>query len=193
MKLKTYLAKGKATRPKGPTSKETAWMFVDRFVVSSGKAWIGDPRFSWAECGSGHGCTIRLPKGTYLVEAKAQEFGGPRLVTRLRTYLDGCDDLKLGKEIGEAGTDFGQMGVCDPKLIVEAFAVAFQNDEEQILNSLEGGFDDHCGVYRPKAKSDGCVVYVPSGFGDGSGPVRELRAGRRRVGIETEFINTDQM
>jgi len=188
MKLKTYLAKGKATRPKGPTSKETAWMLVDRFVVSSGKMWIGDPSFSWAECCSGHGCVIRLPKGTYLVEAKAQQFGGPRLVTRLRAYLDGCNDLELGKEVGEAGTDSAQMGVCDPKLIMEAFSAAFGNDEDQIINSLEKAFDDPCGVYRPKAKADGCVVYVPSGCGDGGGPVCELRVGRRRVGIETEFI-----
>lgn len=190
MKLKTYLAKGKATRPKGATSKESNWMLVDRFVVSSGRVWVGDPMFSWAECREGNGCIIRLPKGTYVVEAKGQEYGGPRLVTRLRVYLDGNEDPKLGKEIGEAGTDSAQIGVCDPKLIMEAFAAAYDNDENRILDSLETTFDDLCGVYRPKPKTDGCVVYVPSGFGDGGGPVCELRVGRRRVGIETEFISS---
>jgi hypothetical protein len=192
VKLKAYLAKGKEAPPKGPTSKETTWMFVERLVVSTGKLWIGDPRMSWAECRNDEGCTLKLPNGTYVVEAKAQEFGAPRLVTRLRAYLDEAEDLKPGKEIGEAGTDSGQMGVCDPKLLMAAFAAAFENDEDQILDSLESAFDDHCGIYRPKPKTDGCIVYVPSGFGDGGGPVLELRSGRRTVGFETKFIATEE-
>ena len=192
MKLEAYLAKGKEAPPKGPTGKETDWMLVDRLMISSGKMWIGDPGFSWAECREDGGCMLKLANGTYLVEAKAQEFGAPRLVTRMRAYLDGAENLKLGKEIGEAGTDSGQIGVCDPKLLMEAFAAAFDNDEDQVLESLESAFDDACGVYRPKPKAGGCIVYVPSGFGDGGSAVFELRAGGRTVGLETEFIATDK-
>ena len=45
MKLQAYLAKGKQSRPKGPTGNEADWMLVDRVVISSGKMWIGDPGF----------------------------------------------------------------------------------------------------------------------------------------------------
>ena len=110
----------------------------------------------------------------------------------MRAYLDGSEALKLGKEIGTAGTDSGQIGVCDPKLLLAAFATAFDNNEDQIFNSLASGFDDCCGVYRPKVGTAGCVVYVPSGFGDGGGPVVELRAGRRTVGLTTNFIAADE-
>jgi hypothetical protein len=191
MKLKQYLAKGKEVPPTGPTSEETDWMLVDRFIVSSGKLWIGDPGMAWAECRLGDGCTLKVPKGTYVVEAKARKFGHARLVTRLRTYLQGTKGLKLGKAIGEAGTDTAQMGVADPKLIAQALADAFGNDEDGILEALESAFDDDCGAYRPKAKATGCVVYVPSGFGDGGGPVWRLQASRQTVGVETEFISPE--
>lgn len=188
MKLKAYLANGKSTPPRAPDCKETDWMLVDRFVVSCGTIWIGDPVFSWAECRDSSGCTLNVPSGVYVVEAKARDFGGTRLVTRMRVYLDASGELTLGTAIGDAGTDSGQLGVCDPELIIQAFAAAFANDEDQILDSLKSAFDDSCGVYRPNAKAEGCVVYVPSGYGDGGGPVLELRAGRRAVGLETEFI-----
>lgn len=192
MKLKSYLAKGKEAPPGSPTGRETDWMLVDRLRISSGTMWIGDPGFSWAECRDGSGCTLKLPEGTYRVEAKAQEYDGPRLVTRMRAYLDESDNPKPGKKIGDAGTDSGQIGVCDPKLLMAAFAAAFDNDEDEVLESLESAFDDGCGVYYPKPNAAGCLVYVPSGFGDGGNAVFELRSGGRTVGLETEFIATDK-
>jgi hypothetical protein len=99
MKLKGYLAKGKEAPPKDPTSEETNWMLVDRLVVSTGRMWIGDPGFSRAECRDYDGGTLKLSNGTYLVEAKAQEFDGPRLVTRMRAYFDG----NVGKRLNVNG------------------------------------------------------------------------------------------
>jgi hypothetical protein len=163
-------------------------MLVDRFTISSGRLWIGDPEFSWAECRDGEGCILAVPNGTYAVEAKGREFGGPRLATRMRVYLDGSPDLKTGKVVGEVGTDSGQIGVGDPALFLEAITARIKDDEGQFLDALESAFATECGVYRPKAKVLGCIVYVPAGLGDGGGPVWSLRAGRRMVGVETEFI-----
>lgn len=192
MKLKDYLKQGKQAPPKKQSSTETDWLFVERLTVSSGKLWIGDPEFSWAECREKEGCMLTVPNGTYVVEARGQEFGGPRLVTRLRVVLDGTPEAKLGKEFGEAGTDSGQLGVCDPKLFLAALTAACKGDEERILAALESAFDSECGVYRPQRAGAGCLVYVPSGFGDGGGPVWRLCQGRQTVGLETVFIPQDE-
>lgn len=193
MKLKTYLSKGNNKYPKsGTVGKETEWMVVDRLTVRSGVLWIGDPEFAWAEINPGDGCKVNLPSGSYVVEAKGMDFGGPRLVSRMRACLEGSENLKTGKEVGEAGTDTGQMGVADPALLKTALGQAFGDNEGAILEALEDSFDDKCGTYRPKRGADGCIIFLPSGFGDGGGPVRELKSGRRRVGIETEFMTSNE-
>jgi len=68
----------------------------------------------------------------------------------------------------------------------------FRNPCSPKRDSLDEAFDDLFGVYLPKMKHDGCVVYVPSGFGDGGVSLRELCVGRRPVNIEREFISTHQ-
>jgi hypothetical protein len=191
MRLKTYLSKGNEEEPKsGTVGKESKWMLVGRLNVKSGILWIGDPEFAWAELDSGDGCEVKVPPGKYVVEAKGIDFDGARFVAAMRAYLDDSENLKTGKEIGEAGTDTGQIGVADPNLLKAAWEKAFGGDEDKILEALEDGFDEECGIHYPKPRTDGCIVYVPSGFGDGGGPVCEIKSGRKRVGIEASFIES---
>ena len=64
------------------------------------------------------------------------------------------------------------------------------DEVDQALDLLEQQTEPACGIIQPDPKGDATVAFVPSGFGDGTGPVFELvsRGKGRVVGIELEFV-----
>lgn len=198
MSLKRFLAMSWGMLPaEGAVGVETDWLSVARLRVVSGRIWIGDPQFAWAEANDA-GCGIEMPAGNYLVEAKGIAFGRPRFlrglrfVSRVRVRQEGAQPLRIGDVVGEAGTDSGQIGIADPVELKSSFDAVCGDDVDRALDMLEKGIRRQIGVFRPARGRDGCVVYLPSGFGDGGGPVVRLLNDHACVGLEHEFISAAQ-
>jgi hypothetical protein len=109
----------------------------------------------------------------------------------VRVVRDGASNIVLGDQVGIAGTDTGQIGVADPPALKDAFEAAFPDGEKAALDSLESATSKPFGVFRPDSHGSGMLVFVPSGFGDGCGPVFGLLSHGQRIGIEHEFIAAD--
>jgi hypothetical protein len=177
---------------------ETDWLDVASLRVVSGKIWIGDPQFAWAEANEGEGCVVELPAGNYTVEAKGIAFGRPRFlrgsrfVSRVRVRQEGTQLLTAGDVVGEAETDSGQIGIADPTALKSSFDAVCGDDVDRALDMLEKGINARIGIFEPDRRSDGRIVYLPSGFGDGGGPVVRLQHGHECVGLEHEFIPSGQ-
>lgn len=195
MSLKRFLALSWGFPPaEGAVGVETDWLAVAKLRVTSGRIWIGDPQFAWAEANGSTGCIVELPAGDYIVEAKGISYGRPRFlrgsrfVSRVRFRRESEQQLKLGNAVGDAGTDSGQIGIADPIALKSSFDAKCGDDVDRALNLLEKGIKSRIGVFRPARGRDGCLVYLPSGFGDGGGPVHRLLGGRECVGLEHELI-----
>jgi hypothetical protein len=181
MTLSEYLKKNRhSDPPAGTVGVETDWLALDTLEVPSGSLWVGDPYV----CSAEDGCVVKVPKGTYSVEAKAMDFAGRKRVSRLRVFRRGATQLTLGKRVGETLTDTGLMAVCD--IVALGEAVAGDNDafNERVVNH---NYKD-CGTVRFTMSGPVELPYVAPGFGDCDGPVYGLRSGRRRVGIEVEIL-----
>jgi len=112
MNLKDYLSK-KAKPPKGKT---TDWLRFYAIEVTTGSLWAGDPHLANAD----DGCVVKVPPGRYAVEGIGLTLGRDRLVSRLRVRLESVKNPKLGKELGDTGTDSAMIGVCDIKAFDKA-------------------------------------------------------------------------
>lgn len=169
---------------------ESGWLPVATLELVTGVLWIGDSQFSWAEANEQEGCRVMLPNGVYQVEARGIDFAGTRLASRLRVRLARATEVAVGDEIGEAETDSAQVGVADPGALKSAFDAACGDDEDAALDLLEEGTESAPGVFEPQPGKPGRLVYVPSGLGDGGGPVLELLSAGERVGVEHAFIDS---
>jgi len=195
MTLQKYLKDSRkpTKRTRGSVGVESDWLAFCTIKVPNGAVWAGDAGFSWTEATEGEGCVVDVPAGTYRVEAKGMDFGGVKLVSRLRACLNRVKSPLLGEEIDTAGTDSAQIGVCDPWALKAAFEAVCGDDEDKALDLLKRQLHSAYGIIRPDPDGEGTVAFVPSGFGDGSGPVFELLSrSKRRVGIELEFIAAGQ-
>lgn len=190
MSLRDFLNASSSDEPDpGTIGNETDWFKVGTLPIPTGHLWMGDPQMSWAEASSEDGCVVIVPSGIYRVEAKGIDFNGSRFVSRIRVLLDGVGEVTLGDECGEAGTDSGQIGVADQQALKSAFEARFGDDVDAALECLEDAFHSEVGVFVPEPGSETSLVYVPSGFGDGGGPVFQLLSGEKCVGIEHAFID----
>ena len=200
MSLKRFLAMSWGTLPaEGTVGVETDWLDVASLRVVSGHIWIGDPQFAWAEANEGGGCVIELPSGNYIVEAKGIAFGRPRFlrgsrfVSRVRVRQEGTQQPEVGDIVGDAGTDSGQIGIADPIALKSSFDAVCGDDVDRALDMLEKGIHSRIGIFCPaRGRDDGRLVYLPSGFGDGGGPVVRLLNDHECVGLEHEFIPAGQ-
>ena len=73
-----------------------------------------------------------------------------------------------------------------------SFDAAFGDDVDAALEALEENVDTDVGVFEPQPGGDGRLVFMPSGLGDGGGPVLKLLSDGQCVGIEHEFIDSSQ-
>jgi hypothetical protein len=193
MTLEEYLQESRDDEPAdGIVGVESDWLSVAAMKVTTGTLWIGDPEFSWAEANEGEGCLIDLPIGDYRVEAKGIDFNGSRFVSRVRVSRDGSQDVTVGDVFGDAGTDSAQIGVADQKALKSSFDAACGDDVDAALNMLEENINSNVGIFEPDPDGDGRLVYLPSGLGDGGGPVLQLLSNGQCVGIEFEVIDANE-
>lgn len=180
--LTDYLEKSGPPGRMGVKGVETDWMEFTTLPVTSGKILVVDPGFA-PEINDG--VLVELPPGTYVLKAKAMQFGKERRPSRLRVALEGTKS-SIGGVIGEAWADTARIGVCDP----EVFEAEWKNDDwayEQLDRVFSQTFT---GVAVLADGTDAILPYVESGFGDGDFPVHELieEGTGRRVGVEVEII-----
>lgn len=169
----------------GLTGQAVGWFDVAELPLPSGRLWVGDPGFSWAELADNDGLYIDLEPGQYRVQAFVLAFGTANLIARLRVCAIQSPALEHRAEIAEAGTDSASIGVCDAAAMLTAYEAKFADRNSGAL-FLEDYDFQRAGTLRI---DDGPpLVYVQSGFGDGAGPVFELLSGTRRLGVELEFI-----
>jgi hypothetical protein len=181
MMLADYLKKNKHSDPPvGTVGMESDWLTLDTLEVATGSLWVGDPFV----CNAEDGCVVQVPKGTYLVEAKAMDFAGRKRVSRLRVFLQGAKGLTLGKKVGETLTDTGLMAVCDIAAVDAAIAGDHDTFNDRVVNH---NYKD-CGTVQFVMNAPIQLPYVAPGFGDCDGPVYALRSNRRRVGMEVEIL-----
>jgi len=172
--------------PKGTVGVESDWLDVGAEVeVTTGSLWAGDPFV----CNAKDGCVVKVPKGTYVLQAKAMDFAGRKRVSRLRVVLQGAGKPGLGKKGGDTVTDTARMGVCDIVALHEAIAGDFDDFNDRIT---QFNYKMDCGVARFEMKAPIAIPYVANGFGDCDAPVYELKSRSKskkgRIGIELEFL-----
>jgi hypothetical protein len=163
-----------------PSAERTDWLELCAIEVRSGKIWIGDPLIA----NEGDGCTATVPVGTYAIEGIGCLSDGARTVYSIRARLKSAVGTQIGAEIGETGTDCAMIGICD----IGAFDAACKDAAEEVQGELEekawrSGF----GRITFKKYRGAVMAFVPSGEGDGCGPVRELLEAGKRIGIQHEF------
>src|SRR5262249_15994220 len=151
----------------------------------------GDPSMFWGETHYGGACVVDVVPGDYLVFAKGMDFLGARYVAAVRAIRVGAKKVCVGAKVGEAGTDYAPIGVADQPALFSSVIAASPGGADagldfwvERLESVPGDW----GVVQPNPKEEVWMVRVPSGFGDGSGPVHELLDEGSRVGIEHVFI-----
>ena len=180
MNLKDYLLQ-KHKAPKGVTKD---WLPFCTLDVTTGSLWAGDPYVANAD----DGCVVKVPRGRYAVEAIGLSEGRQRVVSRLRVRLGSAKNPKLGKEVGETGTDSAMIGVCD----IKAFDKACGPDSgDEVQAEIEAQTDDGFGIIKLKKFPAAVMPFIPTGS-DGSGPVLALTSGGKCVGIELSFMGEEE-
>jgi len=182
MNLTDYLTKkGKVARGK------TDWLLFATLEIKKGGLWAGDPHLPNAD----DGCVVKVPRGTYVVEAQARSVEGERIVARLRVRLESADETTLGEQVGESGTDSALIGVSE----IAAFEAAYKKPggAEAVQRAIDEHTEDQdCGILRVAEFPDAVMPFVPIGT-DGTGPVFCLRSGRKVVGIELPFMDEPEL
>jgi hypothetical protein len=171
--------------PNGTSGHESDWLSFCSLEVPTGSLWAGDPNIVNRD----DGCVVKVPAGTYVLEAKVMDFAGHKKISRVRAILSGTLEPRLGKEIGEAGTDSALIGLCD----IGALETAVSRDHEKFQQAIKDHPGAYFGIIRINIHGQVEIPFVSSGLGDGTGPVAELKANRRRIGIELEFIAADHV
>jgi hypothetical protein len=180
MNLNDYLSK-KGKAPKGETKE---WLHFCTLEVISGSLWAGDPNLANAD----DGCLVKVPRGRYAVEGIGLATGRYRVVSRLRVRLESAKHPKLGKKLGDTGTDSAIIGVCDIKAFDRACASASGAEVHEAIAARTG---DGFGIIALKKFPGAVMPFVPTGS-DGIGPVLALMSGGKCVGIELPFLDEEE-
>lgn len=164
-----------------PDVGKTDWLELCQIKVTSGRLWIGDPQIPNAE----DGCVANVPHGTYLVEGIGCLSDRARTAFSIRARLKDSSAFQVGDKIGDAGTDCAMVGVCD----IGAFEAATKDAAEEAWEELEkktwrAGF----GCIKLTSGKGGVMAFVPSGDGDGNGPVFALVEAGRCIGFHHDFF-----
>jgi hypothetical protein len=173
MDLATLLKK----RNKPPGRAPQKWLVAATLPVSSGSLFIGDPNYDPADA-----YVATVPPGTYQIAARLRDLGGEWYTERVRAVLEGSDEPKLGKQIGETCTDLAVMAFYDLKAAEEAIA----GDNDLYMDRVNRKSFATCGLVQLKLTKPMTIAYVETGFDCGA-LVYELRSGRRCVGVEVEM------
>jgi hypothetical protein len=187
MKIEDYLAgdfPGEVKR--GDVGTESSWLEFCNLLVRGNKVHAVDA--SYAADGQ-EGCMIDLRPGKYHVQVKAMAYGNDVRMSRLRVIWPGSEPT-AGPEIGQTGTDTGNVGVYD----FDIFAKAWGNDNNASWDKISPAIEsaDMHGIAVLDDATGAIMPFVRSGFGDGTFPVNELLQNGSRVGFEICFMSAGE-
>lgn len=129
---------------------------------------------------------MRVPRGTYQVEAKLVDFERCTRVSRLRAILAGSE-FNLGSKCGEVSLDFAALAVAD----FESARKNLNEREQEKLNkwALRAIGSTVCAKRSLRFCTHAVsLVLCRAAFGDGTYPIFRIDERRRVVGFEVEFI-----
>ncbi|MDQ6631682.1 MAG: SEL1-like repeat protein [Verrucomicrobiota bacterium] len=164
------------------TGVQTEWLDFHDFDLKGTSILIVDAQFVPSK---EDGLLVSLDSGKYLIQAKANSYGGDRRISRLRIFRKNTIP-QLCSEIGKTWTDTANTGICD----FEIFSKAWGNDDDASYEIIQEDLetDNSFGTATLDAARGAVMPFVHSGFGDGSFSVFELVENGVRVGFEIEFI-----
>ena len=156
---------------------------------SVGKLAVTSGRISVADLGAipvPDAVSIRVSVGVHLIEAKLIDFNGSLCLSRIRACAAGAKPL-LGPRVGQVSVDSGAVAIAD----LDALRATLTDDDEDEFSELTGDLMGRFGeiVHLKFGRRSVRFAVYQSGFGDGTFPVFALKAGRRIIGIEVEFIS----
>jgi hypothetical protein len=168
---------------------ESDWRTFGSIAIPTGKLMLGDYSFipSEKDC-----LTLGVESGNYSLLVKLMSYGEDQRISRLRIQRETVVAmLTPAEELGETWTDTARTGVCDAERYQEAFnrlRVA-DNWDEYMGDAEDAPLGE--GMVELDPTTNAVMIFMPSGFGDGSYPVHALRVDDRLVGVEVEFISAD--
>jgi hypothetical protein len=158
------------------------WYEIGKVTVNSGSLCIVD----LGTIPSGDdGVRIKVPNGSYLIEARLIDFDGSFCLFRARARLVGSTPT-LGARAGEVGVDFACVAIGD----FDAIEAGINDDDRSELSNLSLDLMETVGEVVRHACSTKSIRFAvcKSGVGDGTYTVFQLRSGRKIVGLEAEFL-----
>jgi hypothetical protein len=182
--LKQYLKKkpkGKSTA--GMKGKESEWLDLASFDLKGKRFLISDAGYMGSE---EDGVSVAAKPGKYQVQVKMIDFGADRRISRLRASLAGVKEAEL-KKVGEAWADVGRIGFSDGDALLKLGKKLESDELIDALNEALGENEEKFGTHR-FGEGGPEMIYVDSGFGDGTFPVYQLKTKGANVGFEVEFI-----
>lgn len=158
----------------------SGWLTLGRLDTPSGAVLLADPVFMLQSA------PIEVGPGSLLVEIVLSDFGGRRLVSRLRA----------SRRPGATPGDGIQRFIVDSRRVGLADVDRFVTAAEPLDDGEYGAFiatppveDVLAGQLH--AEGPAPVLFAATGFGSGAFLIRELVLDGERVGIQVDFANLD--
>jgi hypothetical protein len=167
----------------GAVGRERAtWCSVGQLDVASGGIDIAD----LGAFPGDDSLRLRIPNGTYLIEARLIDFNGSLCISRVRVRpLKGT--VVRGRKRGQVSVDFGSIAIADFARIRCQLDDYDQDDLSEYAREC-----DHAGsCQKYHLRIAGHTIHFiisKAGLGDGSYPVFSLLSRGRPAGLEVEFI-----
>lgn len=176
MDLADYLKEPVSTdRP-----RSSGWLVLGRLEVPCGAVLVADPVFMLQSA------PIEVGAGSFLVEIALSDFGGRRLVSRLRASRE--PGGQLGDNVQRFIVDSRRVGLADVDRFV---AVTEPLDDAGYDEFLATPPVEDVLAGQLHAEGPAPVVFAATGFGSGAFLIRELILNGERVGIQVDFANLD--
>jgi hypothetical protein len=171
----------------GSTPLEVAWKKIGTILIDGRRLYVGD---SW--CIGADGVSVPVTPGTYEFSAECFSYGSDGRVARLRgVRQNAAPDQR--KSVGEFSVDVASAGVIDAEAL-DGWADEHPRDYESWLASFTNDQIDNHAVagFFPCPEADATMLYVSTGFGDGTYRVVSLLENNRPVGFEAIFLERNQ-
>lgn len=176
MELVDYLKEPVSTdRP-----RSSGWLVLGRLDAPSGAVLVADPVFLLQTA------PIEVGPGSLLVEIVLADFGGRRLVSRLRASRE--PGGTLGEGVQRFIVDSRRVALTDVDRFVTV-AEPLDDAGYQAFIATPPVEDVLAGLLHPQGPAP--VLFAATGFGTGAFLIRELVRDGERVGIQVDFANLD--
>ena len=175
MDLEAYLREPVSTE----SPRTSGWLLAGLLDVPSGSVLLADPTFMY------HAEPIEVGPGKLRVEVQLSDFGGRRLVSRLRATRGSGGEPGAG--IQRFIVDSTRAGLADVDLFLNATQDLDDDGYEAFMSGARS--DDLVGTLHPEGTAP--VIFASTGFGSGAYLVREIVREGGRVGFQVDFAILD--